>query len=280
MPYSTQITRKNPSCLLFLIDQSASMGDNFASIQRPKSQAVADAVNKMLKQLVVKCSKSDGINDYYHVGVIGYGKDGAQPAFSGAIAGKDLVSISDIGHAPLRIEERKKKMYDGAGDLVDTIVKFPVWFDPQHNGGTPMTEAFVRANNVISTWLREHPDCYPPVVIHITDGESTDGSPLEEMRSLTSKSSSDGNVLLFNLHAAAKSHNPISFCGDSSTLPDQYAEILYNGSSVLPQFMKDIAKQEYDMDLPHDAKAFVINGDIDLIITAIEIGTRPVNLLR
>jgi hypothetical protein len=280
MPYSAEISRTHPSCFLFLVDQSGSMSDNFVSIQKSKSTAVADAINKMLQQLVIKCAKSEGVRDYYHVGVIGYGKDGAKPAFAGAISGKDLVPISEIAKTPARVEERTKKVSDGAGGLVDTTVKFPIWFDAVNEGGTPMKEAFAKANQVIDTWLTEHPDCFPPVVINITDGESTDGSPLDEMRTLTGKASTDGNIILFNVHASARATNPISFCGASTTLPDQYAELLFNGASTLPEFMKQVAKQDYQMSLPEDAKAFVMNGDIDLIVTAIDIGTRPSNLLR
>lgn len=280
MSYSAEISRTHPSCFLFLIDQSGSMSDNFVSIQKSKSSAVADAINKMLQQLVIKCAKSEGIRDYYYVGVIGYGKNGAKPAFAGAIAGLNLVPISEIAKTPARVEERMKKVSDGAGGLIDTTVKFPIWFDSVHEGGTPMKEAFSKANKIIDSWLADHPDCFPPVVINITDGESTDGSPLEEMRSLTAKASSDGNIILFNVHASARATNPISFCGPSTTLPDQYAELLFDGASILPPFMKQVAKQDYGLSLPEDARAFVMNGDIDLIITAIDIGTRPSNLLR
>ncbi len=280
MPYSAEISRTHPSCFLFLVDQSASMSDNFVSIQKSKSNAVADAINKILQQLVIKCAKSEGIRDYYYVGVIGYGKSGAEPAFAGAIAGRDLVPISEIAKNPARIEERIKKVSDGAGGLIDTNVKFPIWFDSVNEGSTPMKEAFIKANQIIDNWLIDNPNCFPPVVINITDGESTDGNPLQEMKTLVFKASSDGNVILFNVHAAARATNPISFCGSSTILPDQYAQLLFEGSSYLPEFMKQVAKQDYQLDLPEDAKAFVMNGDIDLIITAIDIGTRPSNLLR
>lgn len=280
MPYSAEISRTHPSCFLFLVDQSGSMSDNFLSIQKSKSTAVADAINKMLQQLVIKCAKSEGVRDYYYVGVIGYGKNGARRAFEGAISGRDLVPISEIARTPARVEERTKKVSDGAGGLVDTSVKFPIWFDAINEGGTPMKEAFSKANQIIDSWLTDHPDCFPPVVINITDGESTDGSPLDGMNELKSKVSSDGNVILFNVHASARAANPLSFCGASTTLPDQYAQLMFDGASFLPDFMKQVAKQDYQMALPEDAKAFVLNGDIDLIITAIDIGTRPSNLLR
>lgn len=280
MAYTAEISRNNPSCFIFLIDQSGSMADNFTSINKPKSDAVADAVNNLLQQLVIKCAKSEGVRDYYHVSVIGYGDGGAKPAFSGNLSGKELVPISEIANNPARIEERSKKVPDGAGGLVEMNVKFPIWFDPKASGGTPMTEAFRKANSILNSWLAQHPNCFPPVVIHITDGESTDGNPSLEMDSIKNITSFDGNVILFNVHASAKSGNAISFCGSGTPLPDEYAEILFKGASLLPDFMRNVAKQEYGLNVAEDARAFVLNGDVNLIITAIDIGTRPSNLLR
>lgn len=280
MAYTAEISRNNPSCFLFIIDQSGSMSDKYASIGKPKSEALADVINRMLQQLVIKCAKSEGVRDYYHVGVIGYGANGVGAAFSGNLKGQNLVPISAIANNPARIEERTKKVSDGAGGLIETTVKFPIWFDPTANGGTPMTEAFNQANTIISGWLNENPYCFPPVVIHITDGESTDGDPTEEMNRLTSQTSNDGNVILFNLHTNARSTNPISFPGSEVQLPDQYSELLFKGASTLPSFMRNVAAQEFSLNLSDGAKAFVLNGDIDLIITAIEIGTRPSLQLR
>lgn len=280
MAYSAEISRNNPSCFLFVIDQSGSMSDKYVSIEKAKSEALADAINRMLQQLVIKCAKSEGVRDYYYVGVIGYGANGVRPAFKGSLTNKKLVPISEIANNPARIEERSKRVPDGAGGLVDTTIKFPIWFDPVANGGTPMKEAFTHANEIISTWLDSNPNCFPPVIIHITDGESTDGDPTQEMKKLTDLSSNDGNVILFNLHTHVRGTNPISFPSSDNVLPDQYAKMLFNGSSLLPNFMRDVAMQEFAMNLSDGAKAFVLNGDIDLIITAIEIGTRPSLQLR
>jgi hypothetical protein len=280
MPYTAEISRNNPSCFLFLIDQSASMGDNYHSVAKPKSEALADVINRMLQQLVIKCAKSEGIRDYYHVGVIGYGDKGVKPAFSGHLSDKLLVPVSEIANHPARIESRTKKVPDGAGGLVDLTVKFPIWFDGVANGGTPMTAAFKEANRVIENWLHANPYSFPPVVIHITDGESTDGDPTAEMNKLTAQSSNDGNVLLFNLHTSTRGVNPFSFPSPGTILPDSYAEMLFRGASALPAFMREVAIQEFGMNLGAGAKAFVLNGEIDLIISAIEIGTRPSLQLR
>src|SRR5437588_3876040 len=180
--YSAEISRGNPSMLMFLIDQSGSMDDPFgADSDRKKADGVADAINRLLQNLIIKCAKSEGVRDYYHVGVIGYGGDNTSdrigPAFGGTLGGRELVPIGEIANSPARIDERTKKVDDGAGGLVDQKIKFPIWFEPVANGGTPMCQAFTRAHSILQAWIGQHAASFPPIVINITDGEATDGDP-------------------------------------------------------------------------------------------------------
>ncbi len=278
MAYSAEISRSNPSCFLFVIDQSGSMQDIVPGSGRSKAVGVADAINKLLQNLVIKCAKAEGVRDYYYVGVIGYGEK-IGPAFGGALTGKELVPVSEIANTPARIEERIKKEDDGAGGIMERNVKFPIWFDAVGNGGTPMCQAMREADRILTGWLTQHPNCFPPVVVHITDGESTDGDPTEAMRSVTNLSSADGNALLFNIHLSS---NPdakaISFPDASVQLPDQYARLLFDAASFLTPFMRSVAKQDHHLDLSEQAKGFVLNADMVLVITAMDIGTRPSNL--
>src|SRR5215467_15914526 len=124
MPYIAEISRVHPSCFLFLIDRSGSMSDPFSGGAEGKSKAegVADAINRLLQNLVIKCAKSEGVRDYFHVGIIGYGEQ-VGPAFVGALSGRELAPISEIADQPARVEERTKKVDDGAGGLVDQTIK-------------------------------------------------------------------------------------------------------------------------------------------------------------
>src|SRR6266567_2927663 len=99
MPYTAEISRNNPSCFLFLIDQSGSMGDAFGSggSTRKKCEGVADAINNLLQNLVIKCAKEEGVRDYFHVAVIGYGAT-VGSGYGGPLAGRDLVQVSDIAN--------------------------------------------------------------------------------------------------------------------------------------------------------------------------------------
>jgi hypothetical protein len=278
MPYTAEISRTNPSCFILLIDQSASMQDPFGGGEsaRRKADGVADAINKLLQNLVIKCAKEEGVRDYYHVAVIGYGHH-VSSAFAGTLSGRELVPISDIGNQPARIEERTKKVDDGAGGLVDQTIKFPIWFDAVANGGTPMCGALSRAQGMLNNWLSQHPDCFPPIVINITDGESTDGDPSDAANNIKSLQSSDGNALLFNLHLSSSRGNPVTFPSSDAGLADQYAQLLFNMSSPLPDYMRGVAQQE-GFPVTEGARGFVFNADIVSVIQFLDIGTRPSNL--
>ena len=94
MAFSAEISRTNPTCLLFLVDQSKSMDGPFGGQPgKKKSEGVADAINRLLQNLVLKCAKADGVRDYFHVGVIGYGHE-VSPQLAGTTADQPLVPIS------------------------------------------------------------------------------------------------------------------------------------------------------------------------------------------
>lgn len=277
VPYTAEISRTNPSCFLFLIDQSGSMKDSFgADSGKRKCDGVADAINRLLQNLVIKCAKAEGVRDYYHVGVIGYGHRSG-PAFAGPLAGRELVPVSEVAANPARVDERSKKVDDGAGGLVDQTVKFPIWFDPVAHGGTPMCQAIRRASTVLQGWLGQHPDSFPPIVINITDGEATDGDPAGPARELCGLASTDGNVLLFNLHLSSQKATPVEFPDSEEALPDAYAKLLFNMSSKLPEYMRGIAQEE-GFRVSENTRGFVFNADIVSVIRFLDIGTRPSNL--
>lgn len=279
MPYSAEISRQSPSCFLFLIDQSESMADQMPGAkEESKAKFLSNAINRNLQELVIKCSRGEGVRDYFSVGVLGYGAS-VGPAFLGPLSQKPLSMISEVANNPARIDVRTRKVSDGAGGLVEESFKLPIWFDPVAQNGTPMCEALTQASTVLSEWLTEYPDSFPPVVMHFTDGQSTDGDPLEAMNAITALSLSDGNVILFNVHISS---NPdvkeLKFPGESEQLIDPHAQTLFNGASLLTPFMRSVALETYGMSTADSARAFIMNAKDTLLVTALDIGTRPSNL--
>src|SRR5712691_11696726 len=217
MPYQAEINRDHPTCFLFVIDQSGSMDEKTES-GRSKAQFVADVLNKTLYTLITNCSKADGVRNYFDVGVLGYGGAGVASGLGGALASEAIHPIAAVADAPLRVEERVRAVDDGAGGGVERKTKFPVWFEPKNEGGTPMREGLTRAAEVLAEWCDAHPNSYPPTILHVTDGEATDGNPEDVAKALRQLHTQDGQGLLFNLHVTAKTGHEVIFPGGDDDL--------------------------------------------------------------
>jgi hypothetical protein len=273
MPYEAEISRFNPAGFLFLLDQSQSMRGAMAGTTRSKAEAVADVLNRLLQDLCIRCAKADGIRDYFHVAVLGYGAT-VGSAFSGGLAGQGLVPVSAVANTPLRIEERTRLVEDGAGGLVEQKFKFPVWIQPAAGGNTPMAAALRQASMLVQDFLIRYPNSFPPVVLNITDGRPTDEDPRPVADELRRLSSTDGEALLFNAHLSPRAEPPVAFPSAESGLADNYARLLFRMSSPLPApFLQD----ELFAGLPPGARprGFLFNADMVSIIRFMNIGTRP-----
>jgi hypothetical protein len=164
MAYSAEISRGNPTFFVLMIDQSGSMSDAFgAESALRKADFVADVVNRTIHDLVIRCTRTEEIRNYYYLSVIGYGAS-VGPAFGGGLAGRTLIPVSDVAEMPARLENRTKKISDGAGGLVDSQVRFPVWMDAVSSGGTPRMSR-VRGQSAIGAKLaRTGPSLGPRTV--------------------------------------------------------------------------------------------------------------------
>jgi len=276
MSYTKEINRNNPTCFLFVIDQSGSMDEEMAG-GRVKSEFVADVLNKTIAETIVRCTKADGVRDYFDIGVIGYGGDRVGSVFGGALSGRTLLPISDIESNPLRVDERDEDV-DSDDELLDRQqVKFPVWIDAHHDGGTPMREAMATVGEIVAKWCDEHPSSYPPTVVHVTDGQSTDGDPEDVADAIKGISTNDGEALLFNLHVDTESGDEILFPSSEDDLPDEYGKMLFRMSSKFPEHLVSVA-QSMGYDVDEDSRFFAYKAGMDFIGHFFEIGTRASQL--
>ncbi len=276
MSYTKEINRKNPTCFLFVIDQSGSMDERMGD-GSIKSEFVADVLNQTIAETIVRCTKADGVRDYFDIGVIGYGGDRVGSAFGGELSGRTLLSISEIESYPLRIVEREQDIDTGDDVLDRQLVKFPVWIDPIHDGGTPMRQALGIIGETVAEWCDNHPSSYPPTVVHVTDGQSTDGDPEEIAEAIKGISTDDGDVLLFNLHVDQESGDEIVFPSSEDELPDEYSKLLFRMSSTIPSHLVPVA-QGMGYDVTEESRFFAYKAGVDFIGHFFEIGTRASQL--
>ena len=270
--YSAQITRANPTCIVLLIDQSGSMSDPFSGdSSRKKADFVAEVVNHTLHDLVIRCTKTEEVRNYYHVAVIGYGRL-VGTCFSAELGARQMVPIAQVADYPLQVKSSYKRVSDGAGGWVEIPVRYPVWIHPSADGKTPMCDALRKVKEILEHWLKDHPHGFPPTVLHLTDGESSDGDPNEIGQQIMSLGTDDGAVLLFNCHISSRRAAKIEYPTEEASLPDGFARSLFQMSSRLPPNFLSAAAQ-LGVHVVEGSRGFVFNGDPSSIVQFYEIGT-------
>jgi hypothetical protein len=273
--YHAEISRRNPTCFVFLLDQSRSMADAWSTGDTRQSKAigVADSINRLLTNLALRCAKGEDVLDYFEVAVIGYG-GAVGPAWGGRLAGQALHPISMVATNPLRVEQRRRRQPDGTGGFYLENYRAAVWVDPVSDNGTPMCRALNFCQPLLADWVRRHPDAYPPSVLNITDGEVEDGDPSTPAARLTSLKTSDGHVTLFNLQIASDQAQPLLYPSSDTNIATHAARVLYDISSPLPASLLKGARESYP-GLENGARGFVLNASLVEVIEYLEIGSRP-----
>src|SRR5262249_42899384 len=142
------------------------------------------------------------------------------PALKGVLAGRDLVAVPELEENPLRIEGRMIKQYDAdAGGGIEGPIKVQVWDEPPPRGERkrkPMCAGLEYVHRITNEWCASHMPSFPPIVIHLTDGESQDGDPEPASQALRLQETTEGNLLLFNCHLSDSKEDGVLFPTDES----------------------------------------------------------------
>ena len=291
--YTARVTRKAPAAMILLVDQSGSMGDVWSGGGGTKSVGVAESINNLLEALVFRSMMNRGdIYPYFDVAVLGYGGNGKN-AVRSLLPDTTLVdpirSIDKIS-AHAKVE---KSTRNGIAEERN------VWVNPHNNGGTPMCEAIINATRILAPWVKAHADSFPPIVMNVTDGISTDGPPQIPARDLLSLKTNDGSVLFFNINIAGLSDegrgsggasptpqptkpNPLApsgarkilFPNESVQLPNEAARSLFDMSSVIPNQLRKSA-ESLEIVLAVGARGFAYNATSTDLTRFFDVGTPP-----
>ena len=284
-PYTQEISRQNKACFLFLLDQSFSMEEPLGNSPNRKCDELVTAINGWLQNMAIRASGDEGIKDWMDIGVFGYRTDQSatpiiESALQGPLAGRQLVSITEIGVNPARIDSRMQFIPDEeTGEMIEVPCEVPVWVDPVTEGGTPMCHMLYHCHEILGQWIAQHPRSFPPIVVHITDGESQDGDPIPYAQSVTNLATEDGNVLLFNCHLSMTAADPFMFPAGDQGLPDDLARVLFQMSSVLPDPFVRHATGE-GLQVQPGARGMAFNADMVCLIQFLNMGTQAAPGLR
>lgn len=280
--YSARITRQNPTAFIFLIDRSGSMeekigfGDNFTT----KAKVVAQVTNKLIRELINRCRREEGVMDYFDIAAIGYSDSEAEML----IGTKDSFakpSVLAVAECPIRIFTHERVLPNGKTVLFNDKLKY--WIEPKAEGNTPMYSALEQAMLMASRWCRRATNSrsYPPTIFNITDGEASDGdyeiltNIAEQIKELRTE---DGNVLLININiASTPDQSAILFPSSKEELPEsRYAQMLYDMSSELPALYNESIMQIKEGSKP-PFRAMSLNTSTADLISMMNIGSRSIN---
>ncbi|MEO1999042.1 MAG: VWA domain-containing protein [Planctomycetaceae bacterium] len=242
------------------------------------------AINNGLLDLIIRSTNDFYTKDLMDIGVLGYRTDQhgnpiVESALVGPLAGRDFVSIAEIEEDELRLEHRSQLVTDReTGEVRRLSEELPVWVDGIAEGGTPMCHALLKCHQMISDWIVEHPDSYPPFVINITGSESQDGDPVPYAESVRALETSDGNVLLFNCHLSGSSPS-VSFPAFDRELPNLRTHVLFDVSSPLPlEFVLMMGLGEIptpSWNVQPDMRGFAFNADKNSLENFLETALWP-----
>lgn len=285
IPYTAQITRNTPTAFIFLVDHSVSMQKKTTLYgeEMTMAEAAARIVNNQINELVLRCVKMNDTRHYYDIAVVGYGEE-AYSGWQGELEGSKFVSPEDLKNHPYTKTIVRKETRTRKGVRINEVEQVQ-WVNARHDGSwTHYHKAFKYVMDLLDDWMIDHheKDCYPPTIIHITDGwfnHATKEEVMQQANELKAMFTNDGNVILFNIHFTANQEaEPVACPINKSELGgDVYAETLFEMSSLLPErYNKDIARCLND-ERPGRHVAMGMNADATTLIKLMDIGT-PTNI--
>lgn len=244
-----------------------------------KAEALCNAVNELLEEIISRCKRERFVGDYFDVGIIGYSAHEARP-----LLGKGFMSVVDIDNMDTPVHHRMISRSLPSGESFRTIIERREWISPEAKGRTPMASALRMAQRMCCSWCRRNPESFPPVVINISDGEATDAPHSEILtlaESLKGIATNDGNLLLMNIHLATGDHTSlphICFPSESLSLPaNRHLELLYNTSSTLPTIYNQAIGRLHSGEPPF--RAICLNASITELVALLAIGSASADMI-
>lgn len=234
-----QWSSATPGLLVILLDQSGSMLMPFDNGES-RTVFATKAVNRVIDTIIQKNFDGKAPKNRCFITVIGYNHKV-----------KNLAAgyLKDLDENPLRVDNVKQKISDGAGGILTIDKSMPVWVDPiTEDGATNMKGAFEMAKEIIEKWIADKPNNPAPVIINISDGvpyfnaqdvDVCKQQTIEVVNSIKNINTSDGKIQIFNamIGEGTKSMFPAS----KSEVKSADAEFLYEISTEIPDSYKGAA---------------------------------------
>lgn len=278
--YTQEITRRHRAAFIIAIDRSCSMQEkvHFGNRIMTKAEAVAYTANTLISELIDRCRRTDGLRNYYDIAVVGYCNGRVEMLL-------DPAGFVPIDRLAARTPETSVICSQHASDDGEILVAHTVklWIEAKSEGNTPMYEAMLHVRDMAEAWCADprNRESFPPVVINITDGETSDCDD-DELIDICSQirriSTDDGGTLLFNIHLSTASEKPAVIFPSRHELAGagQYARMLAECSSEMPEAFNDAVRRKKGAGAEPPFCGMAYNANIVELLSILNIGSRSV----
>lgn len=256
--YEKQWSLATPGLLIILIDQSASMQISYEG--ENKAIFVSRAINRMIDEILIDNYTGERVKNRIFISVIGYNHNVKELCFGW---------LSDLDEHPIRIENVKQKVFDGAGGIVSIDRKMPIWIDSvAEDEDADLKSALERAKELCEKWMHDKPNNPAPVIVNISgsipsykgkDARTYMNETEQTAKEIINMSNDDGNVLLFNVNMSDKNIYTHEFpTKEEIEKSDNVARFFYKISSVIPNLGK-VQAEHNGFIIPLNAKGYTTN---------------------
>jgi hypothetical protein len=233
--YAIPATSRTPALIIYLLDVSASMGQDFSN-GKTRIEAVTDALQKVAVAMVRRSTKGTIVAPRYRIAMYAYSSQVID--LLGGI--KKIDELANMGVPRLTTL-----------DMTDTAA------------------AFVEVERLLQSELPNLNDCPAPLVCHMTDGEFNGGDPAPIAQRIMNMRVPDGNVLIENIYLkeGVLSVSNVSTwpgIGTGNELPDPYSRKLFEMSSPAPESYRNVIN-EFGYRLQSGAHMFFPGEKPDLV---------------
>jgi hypothetical protein len=283
--YSQEITRRHGSAMVIVLDRSGSMQEqmSYGHTQTTKAEILARTASSLVTELIDRCRRTDALRDYYDVAVIGYGNNEVEML----LGSEGFLSVVELDRhqPPYSIQAFEELLPNGEWAMVEH--QYIEWFKPKAEGNTPMYEAMLRVRDLVSDWCSDehNRESFPPIVINITDGESSDCDDRElcdVCSQIRRTATEDGNTLLLNIHISSNNTIPsmIFPMAEELATADHYARTLAECSSIMPDVFNQAICQMKGAGATPPFFGMGYNASIIELLSIINIGSRSVSNMQ
>lgn len=252
-PTLKPITSASPAQYAILIDGSGSMTPHAEKLRALIDQYLDEVTNR-------GCRKGGG--SYLDIGVWTYSSE-MRSLWSGALAGQDFVSATDIKANPAQVvEERQAGAYPVSFPRKSWLANAKFDF-----GATNMGAALAQVAQLFEQRRRERPHSNL-ILAHLSDGQPSD-DPSEAIAKLR-----DLGVITLNAFYA-ESGTPQHFPETADCLPEGWPRKLFEMTSILPLEMRNLA-QALEYAVSDQSRALMFNvHKASVLLDLLNIGTPP-----